>query len=92
MGQITLAAFTNEKGLEAIGSNMFVESTGSGAPIVGVPGEDGLGAIRQGFLEDSSVDAVREVTELIEAQRGYELNSKVISAADQMMAATTQVR
>ena len=92
MGQISLAAFTNERGLEAMGSNLFVESAASGPPIVGVPGEDGVGTIRQGYLEDSSVDAVREVTELIEAQRGYELNSKVISAADQMMAATTQVR
>lgn len=55
-------------------------------------GEDGLGMLRQGYLEDSSVDAVREVTELIEAQRGYEMNAKVISAADQMMGATSQVR
>ncbi len=92
MGQITLAGFTNEKGLEGIGSNLFAESAASGPPIVGVPGQDGLGTLRQGYLEDSSVDAVREVTELIEAQRGYELNSKVISAADQMMSATTQVR
>ena len=57
-----------------------------------VPGEDGLGTLRQGFLEDSSVDAVREITELIEAQRGYELNAKVITAADQMLGATAQVR
>ena len=60
--------------------------------MVGTPGEDGLGTLRQGYLEDSSVDAVREVTELIEAQRGYEMNAKVISAVDQMMGATTQVR
>ncbi len=92
MGQLTLARFSNEKGLEAIGSNMFLETAGSGPPLIGVPGEDGLGTFRQGFLEDSSVDPVREVTELIEAQRGYELNSKVISAADQMLGATTQVR
>ena len=56
------------------------------------PGTDGLGTLRQGYLEESSVDAVREVTELIKAQRGYELNAKVITAADQMLAATTQVR
>ncbi|MFV0335245.1 MAG: flagellar basal-body rod protein FlgG [Tropicimonas sp.] len=92
MGQISLARFTNEKGLEAIGSNMFIETGASGPALVGVPGEDGLGTLRQGFLEDSSVDPVREITELIEAQRGYELNSKVISAADQMLGATTQVR
>jgi flagellar basal-body rod protein FlgG len=92
MGQFSLARFTNEKGLEAIGSNMFLETAGSGQPIVGVPGEDGIGTVRQGYLEGSSVDPVREITELIEAQRGYELNSKVISAADQMLGATTQVR
>ena len=56
------------------------------------PGEEGLGTLRQGYLEDSSVDPVRELTELIEAQRGYELNAKVISAVDQMLGATTQVR
>lgn len=92
LGQITMAGFTNPKGLEAIGSNMFTETEASGQPVIGSPGEDGLGTLRQGYLEDSSVDPVREVTELIEAQRGYELNSKVISAADQMLGATTQVR
>ncbi len=92
LGQFTLANFTNQKGLEAIGSNMFLETEASGPAVVGVPGEDGLGSLRQGYLENSSVDAVREITELIEAQRGYELNSKVITAADQMLAATTQVR
>lgn len=92
LGQFTLAQFTNDKGLEAIGSNNFLETEASGPPLVGVPGEDGLGTVRQGYLEESSVDAVREITELIEAQRGYELNSKVITAADQMLSATTQVR
>ena len=92
LGQFTLAGFSNEKGLEAIGSNLFTVTGASGPALVGVPGQDGLGTLRQGYLEDSSVDAVREVTELIEAQRGYELNAKVITAADQMMSATTQVR
>lgn len=92
LGQFTLASFANSKGLEAIGSNMFKETEASGAPVVAEPGVDGLGTLRQGYLEDSSVDAVREVTELIEAQRGYEMNAKVISAVDQMMSATTQVR
>lgn len=92
LGQFTLASFANAKGLEAIGSNMFKETEASGAPVVAEPGVDGLGTLRQGYLEDSSVDAVREVTELIEAQRGYEMNAKVISAVDQMMSATTQVR
>jgi len=92
IGQFTLTQFTNEQGLEAIGSNNFVETEASGPPLIGVPGEDGLGTLRQGYREQSSVDAVKEITELIEAQRGYELNSKVITAADQMLAATTQVR
>lgn len=92
LGQFNLAGFTNAKGLEAIGGNLFVETEASGAALVSTPGEDGLGTVRQGYLEDSSVDAVREITELIEAQRGYEMNAKVISAADQMMGATTQIR
>lgn len=92
LGQFTLSNFTNAKGLEALGSNLFGETEASGPALVSNPGEDGTGVLRQGYLESSSVDAVREVTELIEAQRGYEMNAKVISAADQMMAATTQVR
>ncbi len=92
LGQFTLAGFTNEKGLEAIGSNLFLETGASGPAQVSSPGENGLGTLRQGYLEESSVDAVREITELIEAQRGYELNAKVITAADQMLGATTQVR
>ena len=92
LGQFNLASFTNPKGLEAIGGNLFTETEASGAPNVSTAGEDGLGTFRQGYLEGSSVDSVREVTELIEAQRGYEMNSKVISAVDQMMSATTQIR
>ena len=92
LGQFTLAGFTNPKGLEAIGSNLFLETPASGPSVVGTPGEDGLGVLRQGYLEDSSVDPVREVTDLIEAQRGYELNSKVITAADQMLSSMVQIR
>jgi len=92
LGQLSIAGFTNEKGLEALGSNLFSETNASGPPVVGTPGENGLGFLRHGFLEDSSVDPVREITELIEAQRGYELNAKVITAADQMLGATTQIR
>jgi flagellar basal-body rod protein FlgG len=92
LGQFSLASFTNPKGLEAIGGNLFTETEASGPPNVSTAGEDGLGSFRQGYLEGSSVDSVREVTELIEAQRGYEMNSKVISAVDQMMSATTQIR
>lgn len=92
IGQITLADFPNEKGLEAMGSNLFLETAASGGAAIASPGVDGLGTLRQGYLEDSSVDAVREVTELIKAQRGYEMNAKVITAVDQMLSATTQVR
>ncbi|MFC5738927.1 flagellar basal-body rod protein FlgG [Sinirhodobacter huangdaonensis] len=92
LGQITLADFSNDKGLEAIGSNLFLETEASGPPQVSEPGQNGLGTLRQGYLEESSVDAVREITELIKAQRGYELNAKVITAADEMLGATTQLR
>ena len=92
LGQLTLANFSNPRGLEAIGSNLFVETAASGQALVANPGEDGLGTLRQGYVEESSVDPVSEITDLIEAQRGYELNAKVITAADQMLGATTQIR
>ena len=92
LGQFNLVSFVNEKGLEALGSNLYRQTEASGEPNVGEPGQDGRGTFRQGYLENSSVDAVREITGLIEAQRGYELNAKVITAADQMLAATTQIR
>ena len=78
--------------MEAIGGNLYLETAASGTARVGEAGRDGLGQFRQGYLEESSVDSVRELTELIEAQRGYELNAKVITAADQMLGATTQIR
>jgi flagellar basal-body rod protein FlgG len=92
LGQFDLVSFSNEKGLEAMGSNLYRETEASGQPTVGAAGEDGRGMFRQGYLEDSSVDAVKELTDLIEAQRGYELNAKVITAADQMLSATVQIR
>lgn len=92
IGQITMTVFANAKGLEALGSNLLKETAGSGAPIVGEAGTEGIGTMRQGYLEDSGVDVVKEISELIEAQRGYELNSKVISAADEMYSATTRIR
>jgi flagellar basal-body rod protein FlgG len=92
LGQFSMANFANPKGLEALGSNLFAETNASGPALTSTPGQDGLGYLRQGYLEDSSVDAVKEVTDLIQAQRGYELNSKVITAADQMLSAMVQVR
>lgn len=92
LGQFSLVTFINQKGLEAMGDNLYRETEASGQPNVGDPGEDGRGIFRQGYLEESSVDAVRELTDLIEAQRGYELNSKVITASDEMLSATVQIR
>ena len=92
IGELSLVGFANEKGLEAIGGNMFLETAASGPAVPGQPGEDGLGTLRQGYLEESSVDSVREITELIKAQRGYEMNAKVITAADEMLQSTTQLR
>ncbi len=92
IGSITLATFTNRKGLQAVGGNLYRETTASGIPLIGVPGEDGRGTFRQGFLEESTVDVVTQIADLIEAQRGYELNSKVISTVDQMFSASVQIR
>ena len=92
IGALTLASFINQKGLEAIGDNLFLETAASGPALTGEPGIDGRGVLRQGFLEDSSVDVVAEITELIEAQRGYELNSRVMAAADEMMSSATRIR
>ena len=92
IGVISVVSFVNEKGLEALGDNLFRLTEASGDANRQVPGTNGVGTIRQGFLEDSSVDVVKEISDLIEAQRGYELNSKVITASDEMLAATTRLR
>jgi len=92
IGNISLNVFANTKGLEALGSNLYRETEASGAPINGTAGTEGIGVMRQGYLEDSGVDVVEEISELIEAQRGYELNSKIITAADEMYSATTRIR
>ncbi|WP_298915621.1 flagellar basal-body rod protein FlgG [uncultured Algimonas sp.] len=92
IGNISLTVFANTKGLEALGGNLYRETEASGAPINGAAGTEGIGIMRQGYLEDSGVDVVEEISELIEAQRGYELNSKIITAADEMYATTTRLR
>lgn len=84
IGQILIARFANEAGLAPLGGNLHRVTEASGPAVVGVPGEAGAGALQQGYLEQSNVDAVREITELIAAQRAYEMNSKVIQAADEM--------
>ncbi|MCH8685102.1 flagellar basal-body rod protein FlgG [Pedomonas mirosovicensis] len=92
VGQIDLATFPNEAGLENIGDNLLLESPASGVPTIGVPTEEGVGKLRQGLLETSNVNPVSEITALITAQRAYEMNSKVIQTADEMMNATNQIR
>jgi flagellar basal-body rod protein FlgG len=92
VGQIDLAIFFNQAGLQPMGDNLYKESTASGAPSVGVPGSVGFGTVRQSYLEGSNVNAVSEITSLISAQRAYEMNSKVITTADEMMSVTNQLR
>ena len=85
IGQLTLANFANEVGLEPLGNNLFRETPASGQATTGVPGDPGFGIVRQGYLEASNVDPVKEITDLIQAQRAYEMNSKVIQASDDML-------
>ena len=82
----------HEAGLEAQGSNLSVETAASGAPVAGNPGITGFGTVMQGFVENSNVNIVTEITNLITAQRAYEMNSKVITAADEMMSTLTNLR
>src|SRR4051812_7924460 len=89
IGQIGLTRFINKAGLLPVGSNQFVETPSSGPPQDGIANVEGLGAITQGSLEQANVDVVSEMSDLIAAQRAYEMNAKVISAADQMLQATT---
>lgn len=92
VGQLQLANFVNEGGLEAQGGNLFLETAASGQPTVSTPGEPGFGTVEQGFVEASNVNAVAEITSLITAQRAYEMNSRVVKTADEMLATTSQLR
>jgi flagellar basal-body rod protein FlgG len=84
IGQLTLASFANPTGLDALGGNLYRATSASGEATTGLPGDPGFGVVHQGYLENSNVDPVKEITELISAQRAYEMNSKVIQAADDM--------
>lgn len=90
VGQLNISDFVNSAGLQPIGQNLYVETAASGAPIQGVPGLNGLGTIQQGALETSNVNVTEELVNLIESQRLYEMNSKVISAVDQMLGQVIQ--
>ena len=91
VGQLQLASFLNPAGLQALGDNLFRETAASGTATLGVPGAAGFGQLLQGFLEASNVNTVTEITNLIAAQRAYEMNSRVISTADEMMNTINQV-
>ena len=92
VGQIQLAAFANEGGLEAMGDNLFLATPASGQPQQAAPGQPGYGQVLQGFIETSNVNVVQEITSLITAQRAYEMNSKVITASDEMLQTLTRLR
>ncbi len=92
LGQFELARFTNPSGLLPLGGNLFEQSETSGEPTIGTPGQDGLGVMLQGFLESSNVDVVQEMVNLITAQRAYEINSKMISASDEMLQTTNNLK
>jgi len=92
IGQIQLARFVNTAGLESMGDNLFLETPASGQAQVGFPDSDGMGNLLQGYLESSNVNAVTEMADLIAAQRAYEMNARVISGADEMLRAATQMR
>jgi flagellar basal-body rod protein FlgG len=90
LGQLDMVNFINPAGLKPIGDNLYLESEASGDPIVGLPGDEGFGTILQGSLEQSNVDPVTEITALIVAQRAYEMNTKVITASDEMLQSLNQ--
>jgi flagellar basal-body rod protein FlgG len=91
IGAIQLATFINPGGLLSMGSNLFLETGSSGAPTPNTPGQNGAGALEQKYIETANVDVAEELVSMIEAQRAYELNSKVVSTSDQMLARLTQM-
>lgn len=92
VGQIQLATFVNDAGLEAKGDNLLLETAASGQPIFANPGEPGFGTLTQGFVEASNVNPVEEITALISAQRAYEMNSRVVKTVDEMLQTSSQLR
>ena len=92
LGQIQLASFPNEAGLDAQGDNLFLQTAASGNPVTGAPASPGFGSVLQGFVESSNTNVVSEITNLITAQRAYEMNSRVITTSDQMLSTLTNLR
>lgn len=91
-GELTLVRFINPSGLESIGGNLFLQTMGSGAPLLGAPGEDGLGILHPGYLEASNVSVVEEMVNMILAQRAYEISSKAIQTSDEMLSIANNLR
>lgn len=91
IGTIQLANFVNPAGLESRGENQYVETSSSGSPTTGAPGANGLGTVQQGFIETSNVNVVEEMVNMIQAQRAYEINSKAVQSADQMLQRLAQI-
>ena len=92
LGNIQVADFVNPAGLQAIGGNLFRETPASGAPLTGNPNSNGLGGLLQGNLENSNVNVVEEMVNMVSTQRAYEMNSKVITASDEMYSTVTKLR
>jgi len=91
VGQLQLATFLNSTGLQSVGQNLYVESDASGGPNQTVPGQNGAGTLTQGYVESSNVNVVEELVNMIQTQRAYEINSKVITTSDQMLAKLAQL-
>ena len=92
LGRLNMATFTNEGGLKPLGDNLMIATTASGDPLAANPGDPGVGILRQGYLEGSNVNIIQQITDLISAQRAYEMNSKAIETADQMMSTANQIK
>lgn len=91
LGNIELVRFTNPAGLQSMGNNLHQETTSSGDPIIGMPGQNGLGTLSQGYLEDSNVSVMKEMVNMISAQRAYETNSNAVQSSDEMLQITNQM-
>jgi flagellar basal-body rod protein FlgG len=92
VGNIVLATFSNPSGLSSIGKNLYVESDASGTPTTGTPGQDGIGTLSQGYLEMSNVSVMEEMVNMIIGQRAYEVNSKAVQTADEMLQLANNLR
>jgi flagellar basal-body rod protein FlgG len=91
IGQLTLATFVNDSGLESIGENLYLETQSSGAPNESTPGLNGAGTLKQEYLETSNVNVAEELVSMIQTQRAYEINSKAVSTSDQMLQRLAQL-